>query len=260
MSDLVGRYFDAAVAHLQRIRTEEAANIERAAELLAEAVAQGRRIFTFGAGHSSLAAQDVVYRAGGLVVINLLNVPGMTGVNVMPAPLGSALERVSGLATATLDLTPAQAGDLLFVISLSGRQVMPVELAQHARARGLQVVGVTSLAYPEEVTSQHPSGTYLKDHCDVVLDSKIAVGDGELTLPPCPPSGRSGPLAPETTFGSVSTIVTCAMMQAVVASAVGRLADQGVTPPLFRSGNVDGGTEWNAKVMADNTERIFYTF
>ncbi|GAA0684440.1 SIS domain-containing protein [Kitasatospora atroaurantiaca] len=249
MSDLVGRYFDAAVAHLQRIRTEEAANIERAAELLAEAVARGRRIFTFGAGHSSLAAQDVVYRAGGLVVINLLNVPGMTGVNVMPAPLGSALERVSGLATATLDLTPAQAGDLLFVISLSGRQVMPVELAQHARARGLHVVGVTSLAYPGEVTSQHPSGTYLKDHCDVVLDSKIAVGDGELTHP-----------GAETTFGSVSTIVTSAVMQAVVASAVGRLADQGVTPPLFRSGNVDGGTDWNAKAMADNAERIFYTF
>lgn len=99
------------------------------------------------------------------------------------------------------------------------------------------------------MTSQHPSGTYLKDHCDVVLDSKIAVGDGELTHP-----------GAETTFGSVSTIVTSAVMQAVVASAVGRLADQGVTPPLFRSGNVDGGTDWNAKAMADNAERIFYTF
>ncbi|MGW4648902.1 sugar isomerase domain-containing protein [Kitasatospora sp. NPDC004289] len=249
MSDLVGQYFDAAVEHLHRIRTEEADAIDRAAALLAEAVEDGRRIFAFGAGHSSLAAQDVVYRAGGLVVVNLLNVPGMTGVNVMPANLGSALERVSGLATATLDLTPARSGDLLFVISLSGRQVMPVELAQHARARGLSVIGVTSLAYPAEVTSNHPTGTYLKDHCDVVLDSKIAVGDGELTHP-----------GAGTTFGSVSTIVTSALMQSVVASAVGKLADRGVTPPLFRSGNVDGGTEWNVKVMADNAERIYYSF
>ncbi|MDH6577618.1 SIS domain-containing protein [Kitasatospora sp. MAP5-34] len=249
MSDLVGRYFDAAMSHLQRIRTEETGNIERAAELLADAVADGRRIFTFGAGHSSLAAQDVVYRAGGLAVINLLNVPGMIGVNVLPAPLGSALERVSGLATATLDLTPARAGDLLVVISLSGRQMMPVELAQHARARGLHVIGVTSLAYPAEVSSNHPSGTYLKDHCDVVLDSKIAVGDGELTTP-----------GAETTFGSVSTVVTSALLQAVVASAVGKLTDRGITPPLFRSGNVDGGTAWNAKMMAENSERIFYAF
>ncbi len=249
MSDLVERYFDAAVSQLQRVRTEEAGNIERAADLLAEAVADGRRIFTFGAGHSSLAAQDVVYRAGGLVVINLLNVPGMTGVNVMPAPLGSALERVSGLATTTLDLTPAREGDLLFVISLSGRQVMPVELAEHARTRGLRVIGVTSLAYPAEVTSNHPSGTYLKDHCDVVLDSKIAVGDGELDTP-----------GAGTSFGSVSTVVTSALMQAVVASAVGKLTARGITPPLFRSGNVDGGTEWNRRVMAENADRIFYAF
>ncbi|MFE9424533.1 SIS domain-containing protein [Kitasatospora sp. NPDC006697] len=254
MDDLVGQYFEAAVAHLRRVREEEAGSIDRAAALLADAVEQGRRIFTFGAGHSSLAAQDVVYRAGGLVVINLLNVPGMTGVNVMPAQLGSALERVSGLATATLDLTPATSGDLLFVISLSGRQVMPVELAAHARTRGMHVVGVTSLAYPGQVTSKHPSGTFLKDHCDVVLDSKIAVGDHELSHP-----------GAETGFGSVSTIVTSALMQSVVASAVGKLADralrgEGSTPPLFRSGNVDGGTDWNAKLMAENADRIYYTF
>ncbi|WP_354641913.1 SIS domain-containing protein [Kitasatospora camelliae] len=249
MTDLVGQYLDAAVAHLERIRGEEAATIDTAAELLAEAVEGDRRIFVFGAGHSSLAAQDVVYRAGGLVVINLLNVPGMTGVNVMPAPLGSALERVSGLATATLDLTPARAGDLLFLISLSGRQVMPVELARHARSRGMTVVGVTSLAYPGEVSANHPSGTYLKDNCDLVLDSGIAVGDGELSHP-----GAGAP------FGSVSTIVTSALMQAVVASAIGKLADRGVTPPLFRSGNVDGGTEWNAKAMADNADRIYYSW
>ncbi len=254
MDDLVGRYFDAAVAHLRRAQAEEAGNIERAARLLAEAVADGRRVFAFGAGHSSLAAQDVVYRAGGLVPVNLLNVPGMTGVNVMPAPLGSALERVSGLATATLDLTPARSGDLLFIVSLSGRQMMPVELAAHARERGLLVIGLTSLDYPAQVSSQHPSGSYLKDHCDVVLDNKIAVGDGELTHP-----------GADTTFGPVSTIVTSALMQAVVASAVGLLADralkgEGDAPPLFRSGNVDGGTDWNARLMAENADRIFYTF
>ncbi|MFB7475851.1 SIS domain-containing protein [Kitasatospora sp. NPDC056184] len=254
MSELVGRYFDAAIAHLQRVRTEEAENIEAAGALLAEAVSEGRRIFTFGSGHSSLAAQDVVYRAGGLVPVNLLEVPGMAGVTVMPAPLSSALERVSGLATAALDLTPATSGDLLFLVSLSGRQVMPVELAQHARNRGMKVIGLTSLAYPGEIASGHPSGSYLKDHCDVVLDNKIAVGDGELTHP-----------GAETTFGPVSTVVTSALMQAVVATAVERLADAalagtGATPPLFRSGNVPGGTEWNAKQMADNADRVFYTF
>jgi uncharacterized phosphosugar-binding protein len=249
MSDLAEQYIDAAISLLRRVRDEEAAGIDRAAEALAGTVRDGGRIFAFGAGHSSLAAQDVVYRAGGLVLMNLLAVPGVTGVDVIPAHLGSALERVSGLATATLDASPARAGDLLFVISLSGRQVMPVELAMHARERGLTVVGVTSLAYPAAVSSRHPSGTYLKDQCDIVLDNKIAVGDGELTAP-----------GADTTFGPASSITTIALMQAVVATAVGRLAAEGLTPPLFRSGNVDGGMDWNAKLMADNRDRVFYTF
>ena len=249
MSDLAGQYIDAAISLLARVRDEEAESIERAAEALARTVTDGGRIFAFGAGHSSLAAQDVVYRAGGLVLMNLLAVPGVTGVDLVPAHLGSALERVSGLAPTVLDASPARSGDLLFVISLSGRQVMPVELAVHARERGLTVIGVTSLAYPSAVTSGHPSGTFLKDQCDIVLDNKIAVGDGELTAP-----------GADTTFGPVSTITTVALMQSVVAAAVGKLAGAGLAPPLFRSGNVDGGMDWNAKLMADNRERVFYTF
>ena len=249
MSDLAGQYIDAAISLLTRVRDEEAESIERAAEALARTVTDGGRIFAFGAGHSSLAAQDVVYRAGGLVLMNLLAVPGVTGVDLVPAHLGSALERVSGLAPTVLDASPARSGDLLFVISLSGRQVMPVELAVHARERGLTVIGVTSLAYPSAVTSGHPSGTFLKDQCDIVLDNKIAVGDGELTAP-----------GADTTFGPVSTITTVALMQSVVAAAVGKLAGEGLAPPLFRSGNVDGGMDWNAKLMADNRERVFYTF
>jgi len=247
MTDLAGQYFEAAVGALQRTARSQAENVERAASALADTVAAGGRLFAFGAGHSSLAAQDVVYRAGGLVLFNLLAVPGVTGVDVVPAPLGSALERVPGLAVATLDASPARAGDLLFVISLSGRNEMPVRLAAHARERGLTVVGVTSLAYPEAVASRDPSGAFLRDHCDIVLDSGIAVGDGELSLEGVP-----------TTFGPVSTIVTSALMQAVVAAAVGKLADRGVEPPLFRSGNVDGGTGWNARLIADHRDRVFY--
>ncbi len=93
MSDrkLSGQFFDAAIGLLQRVRDEEAENIDSAGALLADAVAGGGRLFAFGAGHSSLAAQDVVYRAGGLALMNLLAVPGVVGVDVMPATLGSAL-------------------------------------------------------------------------------------------------------------------------------------------------------------------------
>ncbi|MDQ0961035.1 putative phosphosugar-binding protein [Streptomyces sp. B4I13] len=246
MSDrkLAAQFFDAAIALLQRARDEEADAVEAAGTLLADTVAGGGRLFAFGAGHSSLAAQDVVYRAGGLALMNLLAVPG---VEVASGPLGSTLERVDGLAGAVLDTSPLRAGDALVVVSLSGRNAMPVEMARRARALGVKVIGVTSVAYASQTGSRNASGTFLKDHCDVVLDSKIAVGDSELTLDTVP-----APFAP------ASTVVTSALLQAVMATAAGALADRGIEPPLLRSGNVDGGLDWNARIMEEYRDRIFY--
>lgn len=246
-SGLAGEFFDAAIGLLRRVRDEESQNVTAAGSAIADTVQAGGRLFAFGAGHSSLAAQDVVYRAGGLALMNLLGVPGTLGVDVRPATLGSALERVSGLASAVLDSSPAAAGDVLVIISLSGRNALPVEMAMSARALGLKVIGVTSVAYTKETSSRHSSGTYLKDHCDIVLDSRIAVGDAELTA-----EGVEAPFAP------ASTVVTSALMQAMMASAAGELASRGIEPPLLRSGNVDGGPEWNGRVLAEYGDRIFY--
>ncbi|MCP3760452.1 SIS domain-containing protein [Streptomyces sp. TBY4] len=246
-SKLAGQFFDAAIGLLERVRDEESGRINEAGTVIAEAVAAGNKLFAFGAGHSSLPAQDVVYRAGGLALMNFLAVPGTAGIDVMPATLGSALERVDGLAGAVLDSSPASDGDVLVIISLSGRNALPVEMAMNARAIGLKVIGVTSVAYATGTKSRHVSGTFLKDHCDIVLDSKIAVGDAELTH-----EGIEAPFAP------ASTVVTSAIMQAVMAAAAGELVARGVEPPLLRSGNVDGGHEWNGRVMQEYGDRIFF--
>jgi uncharacterized phosphosugar-binding protein len=242
-----GQFLDAAIDLLRRIRDEEAASVAAAGTLLADTVADGGRLFAFGAGHSSLAAQDLVYRAGGLALMNLLAVPGVVGVDVRPATLGSALERVDGLAGVVLDASPLRAGDALIVISLSGRNALPVEMAMKARELGVRVIGVTSVAYATQTSSRHSSGTFLKDHCDLVLDSGVAVGDAELTHDNVP-----APFAP------ASTVVTTALLQAVMATAAATLADRGIEPPLLRSGNVDGGHDWNARVFDEYADRIFY--
>lgn len=246
---LADAFLEAATTLLTRVREEEADRIAEAGRLVAQTIQDGGRIFACGAGHSSLPAQDLVYRAGGLGVINLLAIPGTVGVDVRPATLGSALERVGGLAQAVLDSSPARSGDLLIVISLSGRNALPVELATHARSLGLKVIGVTSVAYADagSTGSRHSSGTFLRDHCDVVLDNKIQVGDAELTT-----ANIAAPFAP------ASTVVTSALLQSVMATAAGVLADRGVEPPLLRSANVDGGREWNAQVFTEYRDRIFH--
>ncbi|MEU5524613.1 SIS domain-containing protein [Streptomyces sp. NPDC047860] len=242
-----GQFLDAAMDLLRRIRDEEADAVAAAGTMLADTVADGGRLFAFGAGHSSLAAQDLVYRAGGLALMNLLAVPGAVGVDVRPATLGSALERVDGLASVVLESSPLRAGDALLIISLSGRNALPVEMAMKARGMGVRVIGVTSVAYAAQTSSRHSSGTFLKDHCDLVLDSGIAVGDAELTH-----DGVSAPFAP------ASTVVTTALLQSVMATVAAVLADRGIEPPLLRSGNVDGGHDWNARVFEEYADRIFY--
>ncbi len=242
-----GQFFDAAIGLLRQVRDEEGEHIAAAGTLIADTVAAGGRLFAFGAGHSSLPAQDVVYRAGGLALMNLLPVPGVVGVDVIPATLGSALERVDGLATTVLDSSPLRSGDLLIVISLSGRNALPVEMAMSARERGVKVIGVTSVGYATGTTSRNSSGGFLKDQCDLVIDNKIAIGDAELTV-----DGVGAPFAP------ASTVVTSAIMQSMVAAGVAELAGRGIEPPMLRSGNVDGGHEWNRKVMTEYGDRIFY--
>ena len=244
---LASRYLDAAIGLLAETREREAERIAQAAELIADTLTAGGTLFAHGAGHSALPAQDLVYRAGGLALVNLLTVPGTTGVDVSPATLGSALEHVAGLAPAVLDNSPARPGDLLIVISLSGRNALPVEMASQARSRGLRVIGVTSVRYAEATTSRHPSGTFLKDHCDLVLDNGVPIGDTTLRA-----EGIGAPFAP------ASTVVTCALLQAVVAEAAGRLAARGTEPPLLRSANVDGGAQWNEHVFAEHADRILW--
>ncbi|MDX2863043.1 SIS domain-containing protein, partial [Streptomyces scabiei] len=59
-------------------------------------------------------------------------------------------------------------------------------------------------------------------------------------------------------FAPASTVVTSALLQSVMATAAASLADRGIEPPLLRSGNVDGGLDWNDRIMREYGDRIFY--
>jgi uncharacterized phosphosugar-binding protein len=245
--ELARRYLDAVIALLERVRDEEQANLEAGAEAIAEAIASGRRLFAFGCSHSSLPVQDIVYRAGGLMLVNPLFGPGIAALDTRPTTLGSAIEQLPGYARALLDNSPVEAGDVLVVVSVSGRNAVPIEIAQLAGERGVTVIGVTSLAYSDAVESRHPSGAKMKDFCHVVIDNKVDKGDAILEHPAvaqrfCPGSG----------------VTSTALLHALMAATIERLADRGIEPPVFLAANVDGGAEWNARLLAQNRERIFY--
>jgi uncharacterized phosphosugar-binding protein len=146
-----------------------------------------------------------------------------------------------------LDNSPAKAGDVLILVSVSGRNAVPVELAAAARERGLRVVGVTSREYSGAVTSRHPSGKMMHDYADVVLDNKAPKGDAILEDKGVPQK-----------FTPVSGVTSTALLQALMAATIQELLARGITPPVFLAANVDGGGDYNARMIEKYRDRIFY--
>lgn len=245
--DLAQTYFSAAIDLLKRLQDEEVPEIKKVAEAIGERLADGGRLFAFGCSHSSLPVQDIVYRAGGLMLVNPLYGPGIAALDTRPTTLGSEMEKLPGYAKAILDNSPLKKGDVLIVVSVSGRNAVPIELAQLAQERGILVVAVTSHAYTDAVTSRHESGKKMKDFADFVLDNKVDAGDAVLSHDAVPQK-----------FCPLSGVTSIALLHALVAEIVNDLAERGITPPVFLAANLDGGKEWNAENMAKNADRIFY--
>jgi uncharacterized phosphosugar-binding protein len=247
MASFAKQYIDEVIRLLERVRAEEGESIQQAAALMADAIEGGQRIFGFGATHSSLPVQDIVYRAGGLLLVNPLFGPGIASLDIFPATMSSHIERLEGYAKVLLDNSPLQEGDVLILVSVSGRNAVPIEMAQLARERGITVIGVTSREYTGGVTSRHPSGKKMHDFAHIVLDNKVPKGDAILEA-----EGMKARFTP------ASGVTSTALLHALVSATIEELLARGITPPVAIAANVDGGEEHNARIFEEYKDRIFY--
>lgn len=239
-------YFDAAIAALTQVRATQAAPIRQAAQLMTDAIVAGQSLFSFGASHSFITTEEMVYRTGGLMLINPIYPHGMN-LFVRPMTATSAMERVVGLGAQMLESSPAKAGDVLLLTSTSGRNAVIIDMALTARRKGIKTIGLTALAYTSGVSSRHPSGKKLAELCDVLIDNCVPYGDAAVSV-----EGL------EQKVGPLSTVTGCAIVNELVVSVVRNLVERGVEPPVFVSANVDGGDERNARLLAENRHRIHY--
>jgi len=221
------QYFDFAIERLQWLRENQADAIREAAGIVSQVIAADRHVYTFGSGHSQLLAREISERAGGLAPVFHL-----------PDPVWGMAERLEGFGEILLQQYPVQPGEAIFVISNSGRNPEPIEVALRSKEIGLHVIVVTSLAHSMSVTSRHSSGKKLYECGDIVLDTGTPIGDAALTFEGLP-----------TKAGALSTLLGAALLNAVMAEAIQTLLDQGITPPVFISANVDGSDEHNAALM-----------
>ncbi len=239
-------YLESVITLLQELSRTQAEVIEKAAQVIAAAIQADHLVYAFGATHASILAQELFYRAGGLVPVNPILPPGLT-TDVRPATLTSQLERLPGLGAQILNAYPIEAGDVLIVHSVSGRNAVAVEIAQDARQRGAYVIAVTSLTYSRLVQPRQPGMPRLFEVADLVLDNGTPVGDALVELPGLPQK-----------VGPCSTVTGAALLNAVVVRAAELLLERTGDPPVFMSANLDGGDEHNKRWLEHYRGRLTY--
>lgn len=214
---------------LEELWRHQRGGVEQAGAWLAEVLRQERWLFTFGTGHSHLLALEPFYRAGGLARVKPILADDL--MLHRSASASTLAEREPGRAERLLDWHGVGRGDLLLVASNSGRNVVPVEMALGARARGARVIALTNRRHAAQHASRHPSGWKLADVVDLVLDNAGVAGDAAVEV--AGPAGRFH-------AGPTSTLTGAFLVHAVVLSGMEQALAAGWRPEVFESSNAHG--------------------
>jgi uncharacterized phosphosugar-binding protein len=230
-------YYERANALLARAREANAPAIAMLAPLIGASIARGEVVHTFGSGHSELISREIIGRAGGLVCV--------TGII---DPTGGFIENLPGYGEKLVARYDRQyqmlPGEVVIVISNSGKNSSPIDVALYAKKKGLTVVGLSCLAMSRAATSQHASGKRLFEVVDHVLDNGGVDGDAIVDL-------GGGVCA-----GPTSTLIGCSVLNWLMLSAVEWLKAAGHPLPLLRSQNQPGAIEHNRELGARYKGRL----
>lgn len=149
---LIDRYHEAVEALLKTVRETQRENIEKAGEIVANAVETGHKIYLGHIVHG--IEMDLIYRGGGPIFYKEYK-PGETEL---------------------------KEGDVIFVSSVSGRTKSVVDLAWDCMQKGVHVIALTSMVYASKVDPVHESGKKLHEFVTLALDNCAPAAEAMLEV------------------------------------------------------------------------------
>jgi uncharacterized phosphosugar-binding protein len=228
MNNVAHEYLRVVQGILCRIVETQMQAMEQAACRVAETIHRDGIVYTLGSGHSQMVAEELYFRAGSMANFDIVH----------DRTFGRA-ERLPGYARVLLDSYPITPADLLIIVSNSGRNPLPVEMALEARERRIGTVGITSLAHSQAVDSRASQGVRLFEVCDIVIDTCGVLGDAAVDLAPA-----SGVRVCPT-----STLAGIFIVNSISGLAARLLLERNFEPPVLVSANLDGSDERNSKLV-----------
>jgi len=228
---------------VDKVFQTQGGQIEQAAKIISETLAKDGLIHTFGVGHSHLIAEEVFWRSGTLVPVHAILEPSMTGHTEI---LKSAyMEKLEGTGPIICDYHRINPPDSLIVISNSGNNAVPIDVADEARQRGVKVIGICSVTYCKSLEPRHSSGKKLIDVVDIVIDNCGNIGDTSVKI-----DGIEQPLGPTSTITGIYIIHSVLIQASVI------LVNKGMHPKVYWSGSLPDGMQANQKYVDEYRERI----
>jgi uncharacterized phosphosugar-binding protein len=217
---------------IECVRSQEE-EIQKVAALFSKSILAGRMVHVFGSGHSRIMVEEMWPRYGSFPGFNPIVELSLTFHNLVVGANGQRqamfLENVTGLATQILRNFELSQKDTALIISSSGCNVVPIEMAENFQKAGIKVVGIVSKKHSEVSISKKADGLKLQDFCDIVLDSGAPIGDAMVKI-----ENLETPVAPGSTVGS------CMLINCIKAELANLLTQAGQPPKVLSAAAVVG--------------------
>ncbi|TDB63334.1 sugar isomerase domain-containing protein [Arundinibacter roseus] len=218
-----------------RVVEQQSATIREAAGWFADTILAGRMVHVFGSGHSRIMVEEMWPRYGSFPGFNPIVELSLTFHNLVVGANGQRqamfLENVPGLAERILRNFDLSEQDTALIVSSSGCNVVPIEMAELFQQKGIKVVALLTREHSEQSTSKRTDGKKLSDFADCILDTGAPVGDAMVRVP-----GLDTPVAPGSTVGG-ALLINCLKVE------VARLLTEAGQPPKVLSAGVVVGAE-----------------